>query len=504
MATKHRKTRSRLQHQRDRRSPDSVLTSSLEAVVLEDFLLECMEGIEPEEAERLFGEATAGTSPEEAFAGFLAAAEKIVPSLKSPLDAEMWGSELLGMLRLLGFDPEEVEELVARVVVPMAEAASTPAALAILVVLASLGGTELARTAQAARQKLVSDGVAEPGWAAGLGTPTIGRCWAYGDVFGEQESVFATFRYGRSEHLLSVLVDHGLGGGVKDSYVGRQPKRLYRQLTEMASDDPVTFVEDLDVAEAATKLREALAAPSCPRAPDQVRDSTFTAALLRSRVALMSARVASAAGSAPGSRPAGRSTVASSSPTPAVPASVPGIWQLKVRLSGTRPPIWRRLEVPGDMSLGDLHRVIQDAFGWWNSHMHVFETDLGSFGEPDRELGFADERSVLLRDVAPRQGEQFMYTYDFGDNWEHVIVVEKLITKEPGARYPRCTGGRRACPPEDCGGVWGYEEVLGAVKDPGHEGHEEMTSWFEEVTEPGFDAAAFDLGEANARLARAG
>jgi hypothetical protein len=156
------------------------------------------------------------------------------------------------------------------------------------------------------------------------------------------------------------------------------------------------------------------------------------------------------------------------------------------------------------MTLGALHQAIQGAFGWWDSHMHVFETRAGSFGVCDRELGFADERSARVRDVAPRTGDKLTYTYDFGDSWEHVIVVEKLVTRNPGTNYPRCTGGRRACPPEDCGGVWGYEELLHAVGDPGHEGHEEMTSWLEEMTAPGFDPAKFKVGEANARLARAG
>jgi hypothetical protein len=443
------------------------------------------------------------TSPEEAFGGFLAAAENILPSFESPLDAEMWGSELLGMLRLMGLDPEAVEGFVAKMVVPIAETAATPAALALLIVLSRIGGAAVARAAEAARQKVVAAGVPEPTWAAGLGAPTLGRCWVYHDVFGEQESIFATFRYGRSEHLLCVLVDHGLGGGVKDSYVTTQVKRVRRQMTEMANDNPVTMVDDLEVAEAASRLQGALAAPPCPQAADQIRDSLLTSALVRSRAAHMSASLAQPRD--PSSRGRGVTPiVTSSNSTPTVAAGKTHVCQLKITLSGTKPAIWRRLEVPGNMSLGTLHCVIQDAFGWSDSHMHVFETSFGSIGVPDDELGFADERSVALRDVAPRTGDRLMYTYDFGDNWEHEIVVEKLLTGESGTHYPRCTGGRRACPPEDCGGVWGYGELLHAVRDPGHEEHNEMTSWLEEMIPTGFDPAEFHLGEANARLARVG
>jgi hypothetical protein len=505
MTTKHHKARARHQNQRASRSRQSGAPSSIEAVVLEDFLMGSLEleGMESEEIERVFDESMAATSLTDAFGGFLAAAETVLPSLESPLDAEMWGSELLGMLRLMGLDPQGADELVAKMVVPMAETTATPAALAFLVVLSSLGRKEVAHTAKAARQKLVAASVPEPAWAARLGTPAVGRCWVYRDVFGEQESIFATFRYGRSEHVVSVLVDHVLGGGVKDSYVSTQAKKLYRQMTELTSDDPVTFIDDLDITEAASKLEKALTAPPCPVAADQIRDSMLTDALVRSRVAHLSASAASPPHSASGGRGA-RLTVAPSNSAPRAPAGVADIWQVKVTLNGTRPPIWRRLEVAGDVTLGTLHRVIQDAFGWWDSHLHVFETHVGSFGVPDRELGFADEGSVALREVAPRTGDRLKYTYDFGDSWEHVIVVEKLVTGVPGTHYPRCTGGRKACPPEDCGGVWGYQELLHAVRDPEHEDHDEMASWLEETIAPGFDPAKFEISEANARLARAG
>jgi len=506
MPTKRRKASSRRQRQPGPRSHRSAVDISIEASVLEDLLLEYTEGVAPEEAERLLDEVLVGANPQEPLEGFLlegllAEADDVVASLETPLDAEMWGSELLGMLRLMGIDTHEVDELVASAIVPMAEDAGTRAALALLVVLSGVGGPKSARAAKAARQKLSAAGVPEPAWATGLATPTVGRCWAYRDVFGEQESIHATFRYGRSEHVLCVLVDHGLGGGVKDSYVTTHVRRLRRQMTDLASDDPVMVMGELDITEAATKLRQALAAPPCPRAPDQIRDSALTAALVHSRVAHMSASVASA----PDSASSGRTNLSSaSSNTSPTAVSAAGIWQIKITLSRTKPPIWRRLEVPGDLDLGTLHRAIQGAFGWWDSHLHVFETGVGRFGVPDRELGFRNERSITLSDVAPRTGDRFTYTYDFGDDWEHVIVVEKLVPRATGTRYPRCTDGRRACPPEDCGGVWGYHEMLRAGTETGCEEHPDVGSWIQDMIPNGFDPEKFEVSEVNARLAGVG
>jgi hypothetical protein len=134
------------------------------------------------------------------------------------------------------------------------------------------------------------------------------------------------------------------------------------------------------------------------------------------------------------------------------------IYQVKVGLHGAKPPIWRPLELPADTSLADLHHIIQAAFGWEDCHLHAFETAYGTFGVADRELGHRAEAPVTLEQVAPGVGDRLQYTYDFGDNWTHEIVVEKLLDRQPVA-YPRCTAGRRAAPPEDCGGIWGYAEL---------------------------------------------
>jgi len=126
---------------------------------------------------------------------------------------------------------------------------------------------------------------------------------------------------------------------------------------------------------------------------------------------------------------------------------------------GTKPPIWRRLELPADTGLAKLHGIIQVAFDWENAHPHVFETAFGDFGIPDRELGHRSETPVTLEEVAPTVGDKLQYTYDFGDGWTHEITLEKVLDRVAVA-YPRCTGGRRAAPPEDCGGVWGFAELV--------------------------------------------
>jgi hypothetical protein len=177
------------------------------------------------------------------------------------------------------------------------------------------------------------------------------------------------------------------------------------------------------------------------------------------------------------------------------------IYQVKVGLRAATPPIWRRLEVPADTSLADLHDIIQVAFGWENSHLHVFETAYGSFGIADRELGHRAEGPVTLEQVAPGAGDRLQYTYDFGDDWTHEIEVEKVLDRQPVA-YPRCTGGRRAAPPEDCGGIWGYAELVEVLADPGHPEHDDRLDWLGLDSAADFQPARFDAAEITRMLTK--
>ncbi|HEU0090314.1 MAG TPA: plasmid pRiA4b ORF-3 family protein [Pseudonocardiaceae bacterium] len=173
---------------------------------------------------------------------------------------------------------------------------------------------------------------------------------------------------------------------------------------------------------------------------------------------------------------------------------------IKVSLRYLKPPIWRRLQVPSDSTLAELHYVIQDAMGWEDAHLHQFEVDGTSFADPVHLLDdtMDESRSRLIR-LQP--GDRFVYWYDFGDDWYHDIEVESVDPADPTLTYPRCVAGRRACPPEDCGGPGGFDELVRALKDKSHPEHEQYRDWLQEIGEAGYDPAHLDLDKINKRLA---
>ena len=173
------------------------------------------------------------------------------------------------------------------------------------------------------------------------------------------------------------------------------------------------------------------------------------------------------------------------------------IYQLKVTLSESDPAIWRCIQVPGNTKLPDLHLMLQAAMGWVNGHLHLFTIHHVNYIIPDPDFGMGeedeDEASVRLDKVIPRANTHFRYLYDFGDGWEHDIIVEEILPPEPDTQYPLCLAGARACPPEDCGGVWGYSDFLEAINDPAHEEHESVLEWIG----GSFDPEEFDLEGVN-------
>jgi hypothetical protein len=177
------------------------------------------------------------------------------------------------------------------------------------------------------------------------------------------------------------------------------------------------------------------------------------------------------------------------------------VYQLKVTLRGAWPPIWRRVEVPADLALDRLHQVLRVAFGWHDVRMHVFETPYGTFGARDPGLGWQTEAQVALEQVLPAEGDGIRYTYDLGDNWEHDITLERVVPTGAETGRPRCTGGRRAAPPEGCGGVFGYRDLLDTLDDPEDPGHEEQVEWLGLRSAREFDPDHFDAQEISARLA---
>jgi hypothetical protein len=173
------------------------------------------------------------------------------------------------------------------------------------------------------------------------------------------------------------------------------------------------------------------------------------------------------------------------------------MYQMKITLKGIRPPIWRRVRVPGTIRLADLHHVIQTVFGWTDTHLHQFGIGGTSYGQPDDfDQVVADENAVTLAQVAGSRTKHFEYVYDFGDNWEHEVVVEKIIGGDSGSERPLCMGGKRHRPPEDCGGRWGYQRFLETIRDPGHPEHRMML----ESVGGSFDPEAFDLAAVNRDL----
>ena len=174
------------------------------------------------------------------------------------------------------------------------------------------------------------------------------------------------------------------------------------------------------------------------------------------------------------------------------------IWAIKLSLRGIKPEVWRRIELASTITLADLHQVIQTAMGWTNSHLHEF--DLGDVrygmthvdGFDDGLDDMQDEAGVRL-DTVCQPGGGFIYNYDFGDGWEHVVVIEKAIAIESGTRYPRCTAGRNACPPEDCGGPWGYADMLKTLAGKRNAERAELIEWLGGE----FDPRDFDLAQAN-------
>jgi len=178
----------------------------------------------------------------------------------------------------------------------------------------------------------------------------------------------------------------------------------------------------------------------------------------------------------------------------------PSTLQIKVTLEGVRPPIWRRLVVHGGATLAQLHTVLQVAMGWEDSHLHCFwigddrysSAQYGGLDDSD-----IDESTVRVADVlAPN--ERATYEYDFGDSWEHQLLVEKVDVPVVPTGVATCTAGKRSCPPEDCGGFWGYAHLLEAIADPAHEEHEELLEWIGDD----FDPERFDQEAVNAVLER--
>jgi hypothetical protein len=178
------------------------------------------------------------------------------------------------------------------------------------------------------------------------------------------------------------------------------------------------------------------------------------------------------------------------------------VYQLKMTLQHIKPPVWRRVQVK-DCTLAKLHDIIQTCMGWDDYHLHEFNIGDERYANPEQwqddfggDLEVGNESKMKLGQVFAGGFKKFTYVYDMGDSWEHLIQVEKVLDAEPGVHYPCCIAGERACPPEDCGGAWGYGDFLEALQNPKHERHEELVEWVGGE----FDPEAFDVEAVNEEL----
>jgi hypothetical protein len=173
------------------------------------------------------------------------------------------------------------------------------------------------------------------------------------------------------------------------------------------------------------------------------------------------------------------------------------IYQIKVTLKGTMPPIWRRFLTHRDIDLDKFHLILQSVMGWTNSHLHQFSSGSTIYSTPDDDFYFEmeseDESKYKLSDLLKKEKDWITYEYDFGDGWEHTILLEKILDYDDKLKIPKCIKGKRACPPEDCGGVWGYQNLLGVISNALHPEYEEMLEWLGGE----FDPEEFDIEETN-------
>ncbi|KAF9439008.1 hypothetical protein BGZ76_001460 [Entomortierella beljakovae] len=196
----------------------------------------------------------------------------------------------------------------------------------------------------------------------------------------------------------------------------------------------------------------------------------------------------------------------------------PELYSIKIKLVGASPQIWRRIHLDSTTTLGTLHTIIQEAMGWMDCHLHSFTINRKTYEtrrfDPDDSFGMnndyddfglnnIDGTDTPLRNlVGP--GAKFMYTYDFGDSWDHEVKIERVVDRKPKIIYPTCTAGARACPPEDCGGVWGYESLLEKLAGPDTEEKAEMLEWLGGLGNDDFDPEHFDKQHINDYLSGLG
>jgi hypothetical protein len=443
-----------------------------------------------------------------------------------PIGPELCGAMLVSFARWAG------EDMLVDELIPTIEARGSRAALNLLAAAACVATGRLGTAAAEAAQRLEVLGVEPPAWAAEAREPvTVSDCFAVGDGRDADLLLVATFsRAGRSRTIVLGVDNTDCGAArhivvIEPDEAALAVRNLRNGLGIRSEPEPIEPVDYRWAVEEAMHIRSAHDADET--VADYLTDDDdeddgapsyeSMAPLLRARMRSLpeptrphvphigepsADRVAQIARKALFSvpkQPGGwREPEAKRLPAKRTKSGPPApAYRIKVSLRDAKPPIWRRLEVAGDISLADLHEVIQVAFGWGGHHLHVFETPYGDYGppDPDMELDHRPEAPVTLEQVAPDVKSKIRYTYDFGDGWDHDIVVEQIGPRDPAVDYPRCTGGKRAGPPDDCGGVWGYADLVRIVGDPTDPEHDGKVAWLGLGSAAEFDPDAFDARE---------
>lgn len=470
---------------------------------------------------------------------------------EDPLEAELAGALFVAMAAASG---DGALPAFVHAFIPAIEARGNDAALMMLTAIgaaASGGPDQVAQAAVAAAGRLAAGGVLAPAWARDLEQPLrAGQFTRLSDTDGTMSVLAGSFARAGREHAVMVVVDHAHCGAAEDIVLldaaglpvaladirdGGRREGLTIKTQKLGAPEFRWYVEQAMQARAVHDTEDGdVDGSGGPELIDDEQGPGYAVlkVLLRTRLATLPQPRKPKGVVVPGhgagaqdamdvleqlahmvARSGGPSDLGLDFLMPGLarPAKLPAkrkkaagpapVFQLKVGLRGAKPPIWRRLLVPADISLARLHAAIRTAFGWHGGHLHVFETAYGEFGQADRELGHQADTSVTLEQVAAGVKDKIRYTYDFGDDWVHDIVVEKVLAPDPSATYPRCTGGRRAAPPDDCGGIWGYEELIEVLSDPAHPEHAERLEWLGLADASQFTPDAFDLEAVNYRLA---
>ncbi|MQA07989.1 MAG: plasmid pRiA4b ORF-3 family protein [Pseudonocardiaceae bacterium] len=435
---------------------------------------------------------------------------------EDPLDAEMTGALFMS----IGEFTEGFEDALVGGLIPEFEAGASAESLAMLLAIGSVADGQPGAAASAAAERLRAAGLPSPGWAAELTEPvTVADRTRLTDPDGVGSILTCTFHRAGRSHAMAISVDHlDCDAATNIHLLGADELPAAREMmraearaagVEIVEDTPGPadfrwYVETALNARADHDREGGADRPEPPVDEEDVPDYHAMAVLLRAWIRALPAPSEPPA-DMHGAHEAELDGFAFGTALPAKRAEADGPapgYRIKVTLRGAKPPIWRRLEVPADISLARLHTVIQIAFGWEDCHLHAFRTPYGDFGIDDAELGYRAEEPVSLEQVAPGEKSKIRYTYDFGDSWDHEIQVEKVLDREDAENHPRCTGGRRAAPPEDCGGIASYAYLVEILADPSHPEHEERLDWLGLDAASKFDPVAFDTGAINQALAR--